>query len=54
MLEVRRMDNKTIGKFIQELRIEKGLTQKELASKLHVTNKAISKWECGVSQTKGY
>lgn len=41
------MDNKTIGRFIHQLRIEKGLTQQELADQLNVTNKAISKWECG-------
>ncbi len=41
------MDNKTIGRFIHQLRIEKGFTQQELADQLNVTNKAISKWECG-------
>lgn len=40
------MDNKT-GAFIAELRKEKQLTQKELAQKLNVTDKAISRWETG-------
>lgn len=33
---------------------EKNLTQEQLAAKLGVSNKTISKWETGVSQTKGY
>lgn len=37
------------GKKIAELQKEKGLTQKELAVKLHVTDKAISKWERGIN-----
>lgn len=37
------------GKKIAELRKEKGLTQKELAEKLYVTDKAISKWERGIN-----
>jgi transcriptional regulator with XRE-family HTH domain len=41
------MDNKKIGAFIAELRKEKGLNQSELANLLGVTNKAVSKWECG-------
>lgn len=41
------MDLKKIGRFIFELRNEKGLTQKQLAEKLFVTDKAISKWENG-------
>lgn len=41
------MDNKTIGRFIQQLRIEKNYTQQELADILGVSNKTISKWECG-------
>ena len=35
------------GKFICSLRKENGLTQKELAEKLNVTDKAVSKWETG-------
>ena len=37
------------GKFICSLRKENGLTQKELAEKLNVTDKAVSKWETGRS-----
>ena len=43
------MNNNKIGKFIAELRKEKGITQKELGDKLFVTDKAVSKWERGVS-----
>ncbi len=42
------MDNMKFGKFIQELRKEKNMTQKELAQKLNLTDKAISKWERGI------
>ena len=45
------MDNLEFGAFIAQLRKEKNLTQKELADQLHVTDKAVSKWETGVSQT---
>lgn len=38
-----------IGKRIAQLRKEKGLTQKELASQLNVTDKAVSKWERGIN-----
>ncbi|MDP4146029.1 MAG: helix-turn-helix domain-containing protein [Bacillota bacterium] len=41
------MDNKKVGSFIASLRKEKAMTQKDLADKLNVTNKAISKWETG-------
>ena len=41
------MDNEKIGNLISQLRKEKNLTQKNLADKLNVTNKAISKWETG-------
>ena len=42
------MDNQKLGIFITELRKEKGLTQAQLAKKLNVTDKAVSKWERGV------
>ena len=45
------MEQEKIGKFILEIRKQKGLTQKELAEKIGVSDKTISKWECGVSQT---
>ena len=43
------MNAEYTGKKIAELRKEKELTQKELAKKLHVTDKAVSKWERGVN-----
>ena len=41
------MDLKSIGALIKGQRKEKGLTQAELAQKLCVSEKTISKWECG-------
>ena len=41
------MDQEKIGKFIQMLRKEKNMTQMELANKIGVTDRAISKWENG-------
>ena len=41
------MDQERIGRFIQELRKEKNLTQKDLADKIGISDKAISKWENG-------
>lgn len=41
------MENKKIGDFIKEQRKKKNLTQEELANKLFVTEKAISRWETG-------
>ena len=43
------MNQQKIGKFIQERRKEKELTQVELAEKLGVSNRTISKWENGNS-----
>lgn len=43
------MDQKKIGRFIAELRKEKGMMQKNLAEKIFMTDKAVSKWECGYS-----
>lgn len=41
------MDNKQLGQRIADLRKENNLSQKDLADKLCVSNKTISKWECG-------
>lgn len=41
------MDNEKIGKLIQSLRIEKNMTQKELADKMNLSDRTISKWERG-------
>lgn len=43
------MNQIMIGKFIAQKRREKNLTQEQLAEKLSVSNKTISKWECGNS-----
>lgn len=41
------MDQKKIGEYIKQKRKIKSLTQKELAEKLNISDKTISKWECG-------
>ena len=43
------MDAEKTGKFISAKRKDANLTQKELADKLHITDKAVSKWERGLS-----
>lgn len=42
-------ENRTFADVIVELRKEKGFTQQDLANKLHITDKAVSKWERGLS-----
>ena len=46
---MQQIDKLKFGKFISGLRREKGLTQKELAEKLFISDKAVSKWETGAS-----
>lgn len=42
------MDCMKVGKLILQLRTEKGLTQKQVADQLNISNKTVSKWECGL------
>ena len=41
------MDQIKIGRFISEMRKSKNITQKQLAEKLSISDKTVSKWECG-------
>lgn len=43
------MDTMSVGKRIADLRKAKGMTQKELAEILHITDGAVSKWERGIN-----
>ena len=43
------MDQGKIGRFIADCRKQKGLTQAQLAEQLHITDRAVSKWETGKS-----
>lgn len=45
------INKKSFGEFISMLRKEKSMTQKELASRLLVSDKAVSKWETGNSMS---
>lgn len=41
------MDQIKVGKFIAQIRKERGFTQESLGERLGVTNKTISRWETG-------
>ena len=41
------MDQKQIGSFLKELRKERKLTQEQLAEKLNVSGRTVSRWETG-------
>ena len=43
------MKQEKIGVFIAETRRQRGMTQKELAEKIGISDKTVSKWECGNS-----
>lgn len=45
------MDQQKTGALIARRRKEKGLTQKQLADLLHLSDRTVSKWERGVSQS---
>ena len=41
------MDREKIGRLLRGLRLEKGLTQRQLAERLHLSDRTVSKWERG-------
>ena len=43
------MDNVKTGALIREARTARGMTQKQLAEALNITDRAVSKWERGLS-----
>lgn len=45
------VDLKKTGAFIAECRKKRNLTQRELGERLKVTDRAVSKWETGVSHS---
>lgn len=45
------MEQEKMAQFIAQRRKDLGLTQRALAQELHVTDKAVSKWERGVSHS---
>lgn len=48
------MDLEKTEELLSRLRKECGMTQKQVAEKLQISDRTVSKWERGVSQTKGY
>ena len=45
------MDATVFGQFLAQMRKERNMTQAELAEKISVTDKAVSRWERGVSHS---
>lgn len=43
------MERQSLGEIISRLRKEQGMTQKDLAARMNVTDKAVSKWERNLS-----
>lgn len=48
-MDLEQIDREQFGRFVAEMRRERGLTQRELAQQLHVSDKAVSKWERGLA-----
>ncbi|MBC5749065.1 helix-turn-helix transcriptional regulator [Dysosmobacter sp. NSJ-60] len=46
-----KMNRERTGMLIAEARKQKNMTQKDLAAALHVSDRAVSKWERGVSHS---
>ena len=45
------MDQEKIGRFIAQLRKERGMTQEQLGERLGVSQRTVSRWETGVSHS---
>ena len=45
------IDKEKFGAFVARMRKEQNMTQKELAQKVFISDKAVSKWERGVSHS---
>lgn len=43
-----------LGENLRKIRKDNNLSQEDLADLLKVSRQSVSKWESGVSQTKGY
>lgn len=43
------MDQKSIGRFLRELRVGRGLTQEQAAAELGVSARTVSRWETGTN-----
>ena len=41
------MDQKKTGEFLKQLRLEKQMTQEQLAEKFNVSSRSVSRWETG-------
>ena len=41
------MDQQKIGSHLKELRLQKNMTQEQLAEKMHTSNRSVSRWENG-------
>ncbi len=52
--QTRRTCKMSLAENLQFLRAREGVTQEQLAERLNVSRQSVSKWESGVSQTKGY
>ena len=48
-----REERETVGALIRRARQDRGLTQRQLAERLHVTDKSVSKWERDVCRPDG-
>lgn len=45
------MDQQKVGCFLKKLRKEKNITQEQLAERMGVSRRTVSRWETGVSQS---